>query len=303
MGIVVCFLMVMLTILAFRSGPRRLSLRERSINAWSRYLPRSPLTMDQLVRRLLKAATETVWIGVSGQPVLASEIEVLVNPADVAESCGALSLIEEDVTAALAHTAARHHWKIPGGQISVRVSIDPSRAIGVPLAVPRWAPGEYDRVTNSRYLAAKNPHHSARRDGFLETTVIETMPVKEAALTKSPDRSVSLVRKDRRSDDQTVLTFQLGSDPLDVGRDRQVEIRLTDQSVSRRHCRFRMVDGVVTVEDLGSKNGTFIDGKRLNLPEPLIDTSTIEIGLTTWMVVLETTRGSASLPCSRVGPQ
>jgi hypothetical protein len=49
-----------------------------------------------------------------------------------------------------------------------------------------------------------------------------------------------------------------------VGRDEQCDIVIGDPSVSRRHARL-LVDGSgVVVEDLQSKNGTFVDGVRIS---------------------------------------
>jgi pSer/pThr/pTyr-binding forkhead associated (FHA) protein len=46
---------------------------------------------------------------------------------------------------------------------------------------------------------------------------------------------------------------------LVVGRDEGVAVRLATSEVSRRHCAIRLRDGVVSVEDLGSRNGTQIN--------------------------------------------
>jgi len=48
-----------------------------------------------------------------------------------------------------------------------------------------------------------------------------------------------------------------------AGRDRAAEIWLDSPRVSRRHARFVVDDQRVTVEDLGSKNGTFVGGQRI----------------------------------------
>jgi pSer/pThr/pTyr-binding forkhead associated (FHA) protein len=63
------------------------------------------------------------------------------------------------------------------------------------------------------------------------------------------------------------------------------EIDLSDgstlaKSVSRRHARLLKQGNVIVVEDLGSVNGTFINGKRLApyLPETLADGDTIQFG-------------------------
>ena len=48
--------------------------------------------------------------------------------------------------------------------------------------------------------------------------------------------------------------------PTVVGRGPDAGVRLDDEQVSREHCRLDLRDGAVTVVDLGSANGTGIDG-------------------------------------------
>ena len=50
---------------------------------------------------------------------------------------------------------------------------------------------------------------------------------------------------------------------LDAGRSDENEILLLDDHISRKHARFRLVDGVVWLQDLGSANGTYVNGERL----------------------------------------
>lgn len=56
------------------------------------------------------------------------------------------------------------------------------------------------------------------------------------------------------------------SGPLEIGRDPDVTLVLQDPLVSRRHVRLTPGQGVVTVEDLGSMNGTFLNGNQLHGP-------------------------------------
>jgi len=49
--------------------------------------------------------------------------------------------------------------------------------------------------------------------------------------------------------------------------------------VSRHHCRFEVKDGKVYVKDLGSENGTYVDGNRLNGESvELKDNSVLNLG-------------------------
>ena len=51
-----------------------------------------------------------------------------------------------------------------------------------------------------------------------------------------------------------------------LGRDPDVEFFLNSPGVSRRHARIRISSGQATIEDLGSKNGTFVGDARVDGP-------------------------------------
>jgi pSer/pThr/pTyr-binding forkhead associated (FHA) protein len=53
----------------------------------------------------------------------------------------------------------------------------------------------------------------------------------------------------------------MGREPIVVGRDPLCDVRLRSILVSRRHCCLTEVDGAVIVRDLGSFNGTRINGR------------------------------------------
>ena len=48
-----------------------------------------------------------------------------------------------------------------------------------------------------------------------------------------------------------------------VGRGRDADVQLDDESVSRRHAKLQIQEGYAAIEDLGSQNGTFINGKPI----------------------------------------
>ncbi|HSM56600.1 MAG TPA: FHA domain-containing protein [Candidatus Sulfomarinibacteraceae bacterium] len=57
--------------------------------------------------------------------------------------------------------------------------------------------------------------------------------------------------------------FTVAEDNITIGRDPVVDIVLNDPEVSRQHARLTRVDDGYQIQDLGSTNGTFVDGKRL----------------------------------------
>ncbi|MGE3840457.1 MAG: FHA domain-containing protein [Vicinamibacterales bacterium] len=63
-----------------------------------------------------------------------------------------------------------------------------------------------------------------------------------------------------------------------IGRDPDVDIRLNHSTVSRRHARVVATAGSAMIEDLSSKNGTHLGGRRISQPMALTDGDEVRIG-------------------------
>lgn len=70
----------------------------------------------------------------------------------------------------------------------------------------------------------------------------------------------------------------IGARALVVGRQPSCDLPLTGLEVSRRHCSFELVEGLVVVTDIGSTNGTFVNGVRVQGPATLRDGAEIRVG-------------------------
>ncbi len=68
---------------------------------------------------------------------------------------------------------------------------------------------------------------------------------------------------------------------LEVGREATSPIRLDDQYVSQYHARFFERSGSWFVEDLGSTNGTYLNGERVTDPVPIHAGDAVRIGKVT----------------------
>lgn len=66
-----------------------------------------------------------------------------------------------------------------------------------------------------------------------------------------------------------------------IGRGTEADIQLDDSGVSRRHCRIQLRDGFPFISDLGSTNGTFVDGRRVTDSTEVDDGAQISVGATT----------------------
>ena len=64
-----------------------------------------------------------------------------------------------------------------------------------------------------------------------------------------------------------------------IGRGSEADIIVDDSGVSRRHLEIRLTHGNAIASDLGSTNGTFVEGQRVDAVT-LVDGNTLTIGRT-----------------------
>jgi DNA-binding winged helix-turn-helix (wHTH) protein len=99
--------------------------------------------------------------------------------------------------------------------------------------------------------------------------------VVETAVAAQPDRPPSRER--------VWLTFEhrefaLMEGAQVIGRAAEAAIHLELPGVSRHHAQISVVGGRATIGDLGSKNGTFVNGQRISTPVVLAAADEIRIG-------------------------
>ncbi len=74
--------------------------------------------------------------------------------------------------------------------------------------------------------------------------------------------------------------YELNKDIVTLGRDITNDITINDPEVSRHHLRLTRGAGGFTLEDLGSTNGTFVNGQRLTGARPLRTGDMVGLGET-----------------------
>ena len=74
------------------------------------------------------------------------------------------------------------------------------------------------------------------------------------------------------------LILELSKSDLTVGRDLSNDFVINDVEVSRKHLRLILVGEHYRVEDLGSTNGTFVNGQRLSGPHNLVPGELLSLG-------------------------
>jgi predicted component of type VI protein secretion system len=72
--------------------------------------------------------------------------------------------------------------------------------------------------------------------------------------------------------------FSLEGDQLIIGRDSTSGVAINDAEISRKHARLTFQGGKYVLEDLGSTNGTFVNGQRLAGPVVLKGGDVVSLG-------------------------
>ncbi|HEX4461689.1 MAG TPA: FHA domain-containing protein, partial [Polyangia bacterium] len=76
------------------------------------------------------------------------------------------------------------------------------------------------------------------------------------------------------------LAIACGDEPIDLGREAPALATLADPLLSRRHARVSFADDRFTVHDLGSRNGTTVDGERVAGVHTSDDARVLRVGST-----------------------
>jgi serine phosphatase RsbU (regulator of sigma subunit) len=70
------------------------------------------------------------------------------------------------------------------------------------------------------------------------------------------------------------------TDPVVLGRGTGADVVISDHSMSRQHARIAPQGDGWVVEDLGARNGTFVNGARIDGPKPISPGDVVKMGAT-----------------------
>lgn len=87
---------------------------------------------------------------------------------------------------------------------------------------------------------------------------------------------VKLVSQDPLASPREIV---IESFPCDLGRAAEVAVRIDDRWLSRRHCRLEVSGDTLLVRDLGSRHGTFVNGRTVSESQ-LLPGDLLGLGLT-----------------------
>ena len=106
-----------------------------------------------------------------------------------------------------------------------------------------------------------------------ETAELTAIP-KDSELRKRPCLTVL-------TGTSTGQLFKLPRGEANIGRSTEAVVRISDDGVSRHHARLRLETDKQWVEDLGSRNGTYVNGTKIEERTALRDGDKIQVGRTT----------------------
>src|SRR5262249_27687717 len=75
--------------------------------------------------------------------------------------------------------------------------------------------------------------------------------------------------------------YKLVGAEMTIGRGLGAEVEVLDDGISRRHATLKIDADGVTLTDLGSRNGTFVNGQRIDRPVVLHDGDKVQLSSST----------------------
>lgn len=193
---------------------------------------RRGLDAPELQRACFSEMVRHVRVNRQGRTRAPAQYRLRLNPGDLAVVNEARRWFTDGLAGALRDAAAQHGWTLDG-QITIDYESDPSRRPGAPVAVPLG----HDTVPPPTDAPSAGRTTAGRDDGR--------------------PNGLALVRKD------TGERIALGPQPVTIGRSPENTITALDERISRAHARVEPTGSGWVVVDLGSANGTRVDGMRV----------------------------------------
>jgi len=206
---------------------------------------RKGLTAPELQRACFSEMVRHVRVGRDGRSQAPARYRLLLHPDDLATVDDARSWFTDGLTEALLEAASTNGWKLDG-RVDITYEADSARRPGAPSALA------IDASATKRSTPSGPPPSPPPTSG----------------------PAVALRRSD--TGERVVLT----GEKLTIGRSKDNAIVIDDNRVSRAHAALAPGRGGWTITDLGSSNGTSLNGRLLSpkVSQPIAPGDAIAIG-------------------------
>jgi len=122
-------------------------------------------------------------------------------------------------------------------------------------------------------MARANPVE--RVDGELAPP---TKPIRVARMANKPQRLPNALKLAEGNQAPVLAANLQERKSIVIGRGLNCDVIIKDVKASRRHWQLTRTESSFLLEDLGSKNGTYVDGERVSAPVHLKPKQTFKVG-------------------------
>jgi hypothetical protein len=199
-----------------------------------------------LAKRIERAMDTSKSFGEDGV-IVPNHYELHLNPTDYSGFESYRGSLEDD----LAHgvvSRARHERYTLVARPRVSILSDPSVQRGDIRVAANVVDESGDRLRAGQPLPASSD------------TMVFARPGQEAAAPSSATRAYLLVQ----TDGAPPVQFDLGGALISIGRASDNDVIVDDALVSRHHCQLKLQHGAYSFADLGSRNGSFVNGQPVS---------------------------------------
>lgn len=199
-----------------------------------------------LTKRIERAMDTGKAFGAAGI-IVPNRYDLHLHPADFAAFEPYRGSLEDDLAHGAAARARREHYHLVA-RPTVTLVADP--------AVPRGDVRVAANVVDVAVEPAPEPMPAQPADH----TMVLARTGHEPAPPDSASRAYLLVH----TDGAPRVRFDLGGALISIGRASDNDVIVDDPEVSRHHCQLKLQHGAYSLADLGSRNGSWINGQPVN---------------------------------------
>ena len=200
-----------------------------------------------LAKRIERAMDTNKTYGDAGV-IVPNQYDLHLNPSDYAAFDSYRSALEDD----LAHgvlARARHERYTLVARPRVRIVADESVRRGEIRVAANVVDERGDRMREATPMPASN-----------DTMVFEAPGAAGAGAPESARRAYLLVS----TRGSRPVQFDLGAPVIGIGRASDNDVIVDDPMVSRHHCQLKLQHGAYSFTDLGSRNGSTVNGQPVS---------------------------------------
>jgi hypothetical protein len=199
-----------------------------------------------LTKRIERAMDSGKAFGAAGV-IVPNRYDLHLHPADFASFEPYRGSLEDDLAHGAAARARRERYHLVA-RPTVTLVADP--------AVPRGDVRVAANVVDVASESTPEPMPALAAD--------HTMVLARAGHEPAPPDSASRAFLLVRTDGAPRVRFDLGGAVIGIGRASDNDVIVDDPEVSRHHCQLKLQHGAYSLADLGSRNGSWINGQPVS---------------------------------------